>query len=317
MYNKKEEVGSGSGLLIGDRLILTNSHVIPPENNFQQLTIHIRLKSRLSKPRSITSIQRDEARDLALLTLASPVDDTNRTACPMPVIKVPEMAPMGTTVYVLGFPLNEDFGITSGLISSHTASAGRWRTDNLITFGNSGGPVFDGTGSLVGFAVSGIGSFVIGGEKRDVDGVNFIIPATALFESALLPTITAIPNPLRCWRAVPDGNEVTLGYAPDALRPLTITRTYTVSETKDDHPVIFAPHSRKYDSHRFDAEPGYAITACKFIAASANHAGNVTCNISPGGVNAVFSFRLESGPAVDRWRGWWTGTVTLEQRRQP
>lgn len=316
MYNKKEEVGGGSGLLLGDSLVLTNNHVIPPENNYERLTIHVRLKSRLSRPRSVTSVQRDEVRDLALLTLASPVDTPDRTACPMPVIKVPEMAPMGTMVYVLGFPLNEDLGITSGLISSHSASGGRWRTENLITFGNSGGPVFDGRGSLIGVAVSGIGNFEIGGEKRDVDGVNFIIPAIALFDSQLLSTITAIPDPLRCWRDVPDGKEIALSDAPDLLRPPTLTRTYTISQTKDDHPVAFAPHSHTYD-HRFEADPGYMITGCNFVATSANHAGDVTCNVSPAGVNAVFRFRLQSGPAVDRWRGWWAGTVSLEQRRRP
>lgn len=316
MYNKKDEVGSGSGLLLGNRLILTNNHVIPSANIYQELAIHVRLKSRLSRPRAVISVQRDEVRDLALLTLASTVDDANRSACPMPVIKIPELAPMGTTVYVLGFPLNEDLGITSGVISSHSANAGRWRTDNLITFGNSGGPVFDGKGSLVGLAVGGIGSFIIGGEKRDVDGVNFIIPAIAIFDSPLWPTISAIPDPLRCWRDVPDGKEVALADAPDVLQPQTLTRTYTVSQTKDDHPVTFAPHGRVYD-HRFDAEPGYMVTGCNFVAASANHAGDVTCNVGPGGANAVFNFRLQSGPAVDQWRGWWTGTITLDQRRQP
>lgn len=317
MYNnKKDEVGGGSGLLLGDSLVLTNNHVIPVESNYERLTIHVRLKSRLSRPMSVTSVQRDELRDLALLTLANPVDDANRSGCPMPVIKVPEMAPMGTTVYVLGFPLNEDFGITSGLISSHSASGGRWRTENLITYGNSGGPVFNDKGLLIGVAVSGIGSFEIGGEKRDVDGVNFIVPATALFESPLLPAITSIPDSVQCWRDVPDGREIALGNAPDALGPRTLVRTYTISQTKDDHPVAFAPHGHTYD-YPLDPEPGYSVTGCTFFATSANHAGDVTCNVSPGGKNAVFRFRLQSGPAVDRWRGWWAGTVALEQRRRP
>jgi hypothetical protein len=316
LFNGQEEVAGGSGVLIGDKFILTNNHVIPPANNYKTQTISIRLKSRFAKPRLVTGIRRDADRDLALLTLGSPASDASRTPCPMPVIKEAGAAPVGTTVYALGFPLNEDFGITEGLISSHTAGSGRWRTDNLITFGNSGGPVFDRNGVLVGLAVAGVGSFVIGGKSRDVDGVNFIVPAIHLMKSPLMTAISDIPEANRCWRDVPDGTTITMAPMLIAGLPQTLAKSYTVSETKDDHPVVFGSHGRNYE-RRFLAEPGYEITGCTFHANSANHSRDEGCNVVPGGAAAVFRFRLQSGPQVDRWRGWWGGTVKVDQRRRP
>ena len=100
-----------------------------------------------------------------------------------------------------------------------------------------------------------------------------------------------------------------LAALPQAPR---IDRAYSVSETKDDHPSLTNRHSRNY-AKRFDAEPGYVITSCTASSGSANNAHDVVCNIGPGGTSATFEFRLVSGPQVDRWRGWWTGTVTIGQ----
>jgi len=56
LFNGKEDVGGGSGLLVGDNLVLTNNHVIPLESNYKQLQIFVRLKSRLTNPVSVTAI---------------------------------------------------------------------------------------------------------------------------------------------------------------------------------------------------------------------------------------------------------------------
>lgn len=289
--------------------MLTNNHVVPSENNYKKLLIQVRLKSRLLQPRAVVSVERDALRDLALLKLSAPASDAPRTVCPMPVVRDAVSAPIGTPVYVLGFPLNEDFGITSGLISSHSASNNRWRTDSVITYGSSGGPVFDPRGALVGIAVAGIGSFTVGGETRDVDGINFLIPSTVLLASDLMPTIAAIPQSSQCWRDA-DGREVAVD---KAQRPQSLARTFTVRETKDDHPVTFASHSRLY-RQSFPAEPGYLIFQCTPQASSANKSSDEVCNVDPGGKSATFQFKLTSGPAVDRWRGWWGGIVTLNQK---
>ena len=44
LYDNSQEVGSGSGLLIGDHIVLTNNHLIPPEINYRTLQINARLE---------------------------------------------------------------------------------------------------------------------------------------------------------------------------------------------------------------------------------------------------------------------------------
>lgn len=50
LFNDTQDVGAGSGLLIGETLIVTNNHVVPDANNDRQLDIFVRLKSRLNNP---------------------------------------------------------------------------------------------------------------------------------------------------------------------------------------------------------------------------------------------------------------------------
>lgn len=325
LFNDTQDVKAGSGLLIGETLIVTNNHVIPDANNYKRMEIFIRLKSRLNNPQAATVLVRDPKRDLALLQLSTPVSDAGGKRCPMPIVVKPSQAPMGTTVLVLGFPLNQDLSLSGGLISNHGAPPQeiRWQTDTVMNPGNSGGPAFEDHGFLLGIASGGVVKWTFGGETRDVNGVNYFIPALELVASPLFQYIEKIPEDKRCWRVfqedlVADANmSVAIddaGSPKPPLGPNKLDRSYTVSETKDDHPVALAPHSKDYQS-RFQAEPGYKIVACTPKAESANNAHDITCNIDSGGRSAVFAYRLESGPAYDRWRGWWAGYVTLRQER--
>jgi hypothetical protein len=208
LFNDDEEVGGGSGLLIGEDLILTNDHVIPKESNYRTLKILIRLKCRKCTPVAVTEFYRDPERDLALLQLAAPVPDAAGPGCPMSVIRDAGSAPVGTSIYVLGFPLNQDLSITGGIISNHSSANGRWQTDTVINPGNSGGPAFDGTGALIGIAVAGATTWSFGGRTIDVDGVNFIIPSPRLRESPLYDRIVGLPSDRRCWSD--QGEEIDL-----------------------------------------------------------------------------------------------------------
>ena len=315
LYNDSQEVGGGSGLLVGDGYVLTNNHVIPREGDYRTLVVSVRLKSRLLAPLRVKAVLRDAERDLALLELGAPVTGTGGPRCPMPVLGKAEDAPMGTTVLVLGFPLNQDLSISGGLISNHDGGKGRWQTDTLINPGNSGGPAFNQDGVLLGIAVGGITKWSFGDEVRDVAGVNFIIPASAIVASPLFAAISGMAASRRCWKNL-ELNEPASPTTVGLPAPERLSRSYFVSETKDDHPVVFAPHSRTYEKSYF-AEPGYRVTSCTWSGSSENHQDDVACEVQPDGALSVFSFRLTSGPAVDRWRGWLAGTVMLVQERLP
>ncbi len=92
----------------------------------------------------------------------------------------------------------------------------------------------------------------------------------------------------------------------------TLSRSFVVSEIKSDHPVVAAPHRRRY-ARLYEASTGYRIVTCGFGELSANHANAVTCTVAPDGRSATLSFQLTSGPAFDRWRGWLYGEVNLFQ----
>ncbi|MGY0576232.1 S1 family peptidase [Bradyrhizobium sp. RDM12] len=150
MYNDKQEVGGGSGLLIGDSLLPTNCHVIGREENYKLRSqcpsrvaqcepnqIHCGLSRRCQRPGS--------------LELSQPAGNSgDASRCPMPVIDGNQQAPMETQLYLLGYALDLDLSISSDLISNQTSPNGRWQTDTAMNVGNSGDPAFNEFGAPLG-----------------------------------------------------------------------------------------------------------------------------------------------------------------------
>lgn len=91
-------------------------------------------------------------------------------------------------------------------------------------------------------------------------------------------------------------------------------RNIQIDNTKDDHPSTFSDHTRDY-SQIVNAEPGYKITGATFTEHSAARATHINNQIQNNGKALKFSYSLTSGPAVDRYRGWLRGTLTVEETR--
>ena len=167
------KVGAGSGFIIShDGYILTNKHVVEdPEAEYTVL-----LSSGVQKTASVT--YRDPSRDVAILkisgtypTIASIGDSTD--------------VKLGQTVVAIGNALGEygnsvSVGIISGLNRTVEASDengnteqlnGVIQTDASINLGNSGGPLIDLAGDVVGINVA----TVIGSNN-----INFSIPINAV-----------------------------------------------------------------------------------------------------------------------------------------
>ena len=75
---------------------------------------------------------------------------------------------VGSEVYAVGSPLKEEFDTTvsRGIISAHRTEDGleKIQSDVNILPGNSGGPLLDTNGVVVGIAVSGFAG--VGGRKN-------------------------------------------------------------------------------------------------------------------------------------------------------
>ena len=92
------------------------------------------------------------------------------------------------------------------------------------------------------------------------------------------------------------------------------TRTFAISNTKDNHPSVFSDHSQVF-AETFRPDDGYKVIEASFVPRSSNNANDIRSQIAPDGGSVTFSYRLTSGPAVDRWRGWLRGDLIVRQER--
>ena len=143
---KLYKVGSGSGFEVSKKgYFITNNHVI---NGCQDIKIHANNKVYLS-----TLIASDIKNDLALLK------SSFEPKFVFPLSSSP--AKLMQEVYVAGFPfgykVSSRIKVTKGIISS-LAGLGddysRFQIDAAVQPGNSGGPIYDNLGNVVGVTVA-------------------------------------------------------------------------------------------------------------------------------------------------------------------
>jgi S1-C subfamily serine protease len=121
-------------------------------------------------------VDKDEAHDLALIRL----DGAERPEAPLCVAD----PLVGSRAYVIGAPKGFDFSITDGLVSQIQKIHGseQYQVSCPISGGNSGGPVVNDRGEVLGVAAW---------TQRDAQNLSFAIPAS--FVSKLNPKHAAIP----------------------------------------------------------------------------------------------------------------------------
>jgi len=139
----RRENGSGSGVVWGPGLILTNSHVARSSELQIELWNGRRLPARL--------IQRNDERDLALLHVSDAGVE------PAPVGDSSVVRP-GELVLAVGSPFGHAGALSAGVI--HSAGK-RWIcADIRLAPGNSGGPLANARGEVIGIntaVVNGLG----------------------------------------------------------------------------------------------------------------------------------------------------------------
>lgn len=139
---------TGTGFAIGNGYIVTNYHVI----EFAK-SIRIRgLKGDFINYTTATIVKTDKRSDLAILKL-----DNNVSIDNVPYTLSTNTSDVGEDIFVLGYPLTSSMGqevkLTDGIISSQTGFQGSisdYQISAPIQPGNSGGPLFDKSGDLIG-----------------------------------------------------------------------------------------------------------------------------------------------------------------------
>jgi len=142
---------SGTGFAISSNgIIVTNYHVIDGAK-----TIKVRgVNSDFNKIYKAKVLVSDKNNDLALIQ----IDDYGFTSLgTIPFTIKTSLAGVGENIFVLGYPLRATMGdeikLTNGIVSSKTGFQGditSYQISAPVQPGNSGGPLFDSQGNLIG-----------------------------------------------------------------------------------------------------------------------------------------------------------------------
>jgi hypothetical protein len=92
------------------------------------------------------------------------------------------------------------------------------------------------------------------------------------------------------------------------------TETRDLSASFSEHGLL--PQSRSFVRTVYRLEPGETFVSASFQARSAANASAVVLAFVPASGSVTASFTLRSGPLVDRWRGWVSGTVAVRLNRE-
>ncbi len=155
--------GGGTGFLIDEKgTIATNSHVIHGASE-----VEVKLKDGTTV-REVELLVEDEAADLALLAIKGKLPPALRLGDSEKVV-------VGEPAVAIGNPLGLEHTLTDGLISARRVYRGkRWLQISVpLSPGNSGGPLFNQAGEVIGVNTARIGSFI-------AQNLNLAVPVSEL-----------------------------------------------------------------------------------------------------------------------------------------
>ncbi len=191
-YNTFERMQrqTGSGVLIDPSgLILTNSHVV-----FGQTIITVTLDDGRTLPAQVVGA--DPLFDIAVLRLPKP------GPAPLPTATLGDSGKLsvGEEVFAIGNPFGLDQTLTRGIVSAvnRILPGASWslrepmiQTDAAINHGNSGGPLVDLCGNVIG-----INTAIL----PDAQGIGFAIPVNLV--KSVLPDLLAGGRVVRPWLGI-------------------------------------------------------------------------------------------------------------------
>jgi serine protease Do len=190
----------GSGFIISaDGIVVTNNHVIAPQGRGEVEEITVTMVD--GTEYSAKLLGKDAASDLAVLKIDAP------RALPFVEFGDSRQARVGDWVIAIGNPFALGGTVTSGIVSAvyrNTGTGGAYdryiQTDASINRGNSGGPLFDMQGNVIG-----INNAIFSPSGGSV-GIGFAIPA-----DIAAPIVAKLRQ----------GQEIARGYLGISIEPVT------------------------------------------------------------------------------------------------
>ena len=164
-------VNSGTGILIGNGYVLTNKHVITSETSddsaFIDLCDSFMCESEFVSPHELEFVFADKEKDIALMRSDKLKAKILFSSCPVET---------GDRVYAIGNSKGYGLCIVDGLVSDNSRFI---NGDEYIMIsaptpnGNSGGPVLNSKGELIGMVTAG---------DTKVQTMNYAIPLKHILE---------------------------------------------------------------------------------------------------------------------------------------
>jgi S1-C subfamily serine protease len=185
--DKQKGESSGTGFFVStDAHLVTNNHVIEGCSN-------IRVTPVGAKETSAYVVARDKTNDLAIL----------KTSINPTIVPALRAQPhVGESIFVFGFPLSgilsASGNFTTGTITAITGLGDDTRLAQIsapVQPGNSGGPLIDKYGNIVGVIVSKLNALNIATATNDIpQNVNFAIKSAVLMNFLESNGVTAETN---------------------------------------------------------------------------------------------------------------------------
>ena len=178
---------SGTGFLLSeDGYIITNHHVIENARTIKVSGINDDVHISYAAKVEIS----DKQNDLAILKI---IDSTFKSSVNIPYTFKYTTSSVGEDCFVLGYPListmGKDIKLTNGIISSKTGYEGNiaeYQMSAPVQPGNSGGPLFDKNGNIIG---------VVCAKHREAENVGYAIKASYIRNLVeLLPMEISMPQ---------------------------------------------------------------------------------------------------------------------------
>jgi S1-C subfamily serine protease/antitoxin component YwqK of YwqJK toxin-antitoxin module len=189
--SSNEWKGNGSGFFINEKgYIATNYHVVKGASAIQVEYFQKGIKNTFSAKVIVT----DKQNDLAIIQIT---DSKFKTLPSIPYVFSSTIKDVGSEVFALGYPIanvmGDEIKFTDGKISSKTGIEGDitvYQISVPIQPGNSGGPLFDSKGNLVGITSSALNK-----EYFNSENVNYAIKTTYLKNLIdVMPESITLPN---------------------------------------------------------------------------------------------------------------------------
>ncbi|MBW6527123.1 Do family serine endopeptidase [Sphingomonas sp. RHCKR7] len=213
----REGTSLGSGFIISaDGYVVTNNHVIAPASRGATVeSITVTLQDR--KEYTAKLVGRDPTSDIAVLKITSPT--------PLPFVRLGDSsrARVGDWVVAIGQPFGLGGTVTAGIVSAVHRSTGAGpfdtfiQTDAAINQGNSGGPMFNLNGEVIG-----INSQIYSQSGGNI-GIGFAIPATEA-----KPIIDTLVK----------GQPVKRGYLGVSIQPVNADMAAALGLAKDSGEIV-------------------------------------------------------------------------------